>query len=107
MEVESLDWLLLVEKKKKKRADFATATSQLTQFLGGQGLAAGRGSSLARLHVGRDGTASRQALKALVGVVDEDPVLVLQFRLAVVGHWRCGGVKRGTGGGISHYTVRS
>lgn len=74
---------------------FATATSQLTQFLGGRSLAAGRGSSLARLHVGRDGAASRQALEALVGVVDEDPVLVLQLSLAVVGHWHCGGVKGG------------
>lgn len=67
----------------------------MTQFLGGGwGFAAGHGSSLARLHVGRDGAASRQALEALVGVVDEDPVLVLQLRLAVVGHWRCGGAKR-------------
>ncbi len=34
-------------------------------------------SSFAALHVGRDGSSGRQALEALVGVVDEDPVLVL------------------------------
>lgn len=33
--------------------------------------------SLAALHVGGDGSSGRQALEALVGVVDEDPVLVL------------------------------
>lgn len=55
---------------------------------GFRGDAGGCGSSLAGLHVGRDGAPSRQALEALVGVVDEDPVLVLKVGLAVVGH-RC------------------
>lgn len=43
--------------------------------------ALGGRSSLARLHVGRDGSPCRQPFKAFVGVVDEDPVLVLQVRL--------------------------
>jgi len=37
----------------------------------------GSGSSFAALHVGGDGSSGRQPLEALVGVVDEDPVLVL------------------------------
>lgn len=50
-----------------------------------------RCSSLARLHVGRYGSSSRQAFEAFVGVVDEDPVLVLQVGLGLVRHrggWR-------------------
>lgn len=43
-------------------------------------------SSLPRLHVGRNRSPSSQALKALVGVVNEDPVLVLQVGLHLVGN---------------------
>ncbi len=43
-------------------------------------------SSLAWLHVGRDGSSSSQAFEAFVGVVDEDPVLVFQVGLSLVGH---------------------
>lgn len=43
-------------------------------------------SSFPRLHVGRDGTSSSQAFEAFVGVVYEDPVLVLQISFSLIGH---------------------
>lgn len=50
-----------------------------------------RCSSLPWLHVGWYSSPSSQALKALVGVVDKNPVLVLQVGLGVVGdrsYWK-------------------
>lgn len=66
----------------------------LDDSFGCRGAVARRRSSLPGLHVGRYRSPGRQALEALVGVVDEDPVLVLQVGLGVVGH--LGGC--GTGG---------
>lgn len=43
-------------------------------------------SSLPCLHVGGDSPSGCEAFKALVGVVDEDPVLVLEVCLRMVGH---------------------
>lgn len=74
-------------KKSHRSADSVPQTGGTTRR-GFRGDAGGCGSSLAGLHVGRDGAPSRQALEALVGVVDEDPVLVLQVGLTVVGHRR-------------------
>lgn len=45
----------------------------------------GGGSGLARLHVGGDGPSLRQALEALVGVVEENPVLGLEVGLRGTG----------------------
>lgn len=45
-----------------------------------------KGLSLAALHVGGNGPAGCEALEALVCVVDEDPVFILQVRLTVVGY---------------------
>lgn len=50
-----------------------------------------RSSSLPWLHVGRYSSSGSQAFKSFVGVVDEDPVLVLQVGFSLVGHlssWR-------------------
>lgn len=61
-------------------------------FRGGGQKPVCRYSSLAWLHVGRYSSSSSQAFEAFVGVVDEDPVLVLQVGLSLVRHrgglWR-------------------
>lgn len=43
-------------------------------------------SRFPRLHVGGDGASLSQALKALVGVVQEDPVFGLEIRLGGIGY---------------------